>query len=132
MKILFINHSLEKTGAPMVLYYFLQWLKNNQPTVQTTLFSLQDGSLNQQFSNVVNRHVVNTYNTDFLSRVGRFMKRKLGIDKLNEDYVYDSKLKELLRDESFDLIYMNTVVGLSTVIEIKKHLPMAKVIMHVH
>lgn len=132
MKILFINHSLEKTGAPMVLYYFLEWIKNNKPQVKTILFSLQDGSLNEMFSSVVDRHVVNAYSSNVVSRTLRLLKRKIGFDKLNKDFVYDSVIKSIAEGESYDVIYLNTVVGIETAIEIKKKNPKTRLIIHVH
>lgn len=56
MKILFINHSCSRTGAPLVLLYFIQWLKEKHPEVQFDILSLGAGPLERDFDKLTTNH----------------------------------------------------------------------------
>ena len=49
MRILFISHETTRTGAPLVLLYFLRWLHLHKPDVEVSVLSLKEGDLNQDF-----------------------------------------------------------------------------------
>jgi glycosyltransferase involved in cell wall biosynthesis len=55
-KILFISHEAVRTGAPLVLLYFMRWLKSNSD-YQSTLLLLEGGDLTEEFKQVAAVHL---------------------------------------------------------------------------
>lgn len=131
MKILFINHSCSRTGAPLVLLYFIQWLKEKHPEVQFDILSLGAGPLERDFDKLTTNHFKPFKKERLLIRILRFSLRKLKILKLNKNYIYNYQLTRYSKN-NYDIIYQNTVVGLETSSEIKQLHNKSKLILHLH
>ena len=131
MKILVINHSCSRTGAPLVLLYFLEWLKTNHPNIDFDVLSFGPGPLEINFSNLANNHFKAFEKKHILYRSFRFFLRKAGILKQHESTMYEYELQNLGR-RNYDLIYNNSVVQIEAATQIKKYNPHSKLILHVH
>jgi|SRR5690554_480427 len=131
MKIIFINHSCGRTGAPLVLLYFIQWLKESHPEIHFDILSLSGGPLEKDFDMLTRNHFKPFKKKILLRRILRFVLRKLNFLKLNKNDIYNYQLKNLSKRE-YDIIYQNTVVGLETSSELKRLYKKSKLILHLH
>lgn len=125
IKILFVSHDAGRSGAPIVLLTFLQWLKTNTNT-EITILLKRTGSLYDDFAALGKTYcwVPQTYKPvkhDLASR----LKRKI---KKPDPFV---PFPAALDAQQFDLIYLNTVVtlDLAPLLKSKYNCP---VIAHVH
>jgi glycosyltransferase involved in cell wall biosynthesis len=118
--ILFISHDASRTGAPIVLLNFLEWLKQ-QGNYELTVYLKHGGELEDSFKQLANTHIP-------LSKTlsQRIVKR---IIKSSKDDAH-ALPGELLK-QSFDAVYLNTVVCLDMAPGIKSHFK-CPVICHVH
>jgi hypothetical protein len=119
-RILFVSHDASRTGAPIVLLHFLGWLKE-QGKYELTVYLKHGGELEESF-----KQLATTYLPAQKTLPQRIVKRML---KTVEDK--SITLPTLLLKESFDLVYLNTVVclDLAPVIKAKFKCP---IICHVH
>ena len=131
MKILFINHSCSRTGAPLVLLYFMEWLKKNHPEVNFDVLSMGGGQLSSEIDSLCTNHFKIYKKKKLLSRIGRFILRKLKLIRLFNSVIYDYEIKKIAKQE-YDLIYNNTVVFIEIATLIKKFSQNSKLILHVH
>lgn len=131
MKILFVNHSLGRTGAPLVLKHIIEWFNKNNSSIQCDVFSLIDGELKKDFDKFSAKHFVNIYSDNIFLRSCRKIFRLVGIISLDRNFVYSFKIKKLA-NRNYDMIYHNTIVGLESSIEIKKRHKGTKLLVHVH
>ena len=58
-RILYIGHDASRTGAPMVLLHYLQWLRSRDPAAEIDLLLLTDGPLTDAYRSVANVFVLN-------------------------------------------------------------------------
>ncbi|WP_373056912.1 glycosyltransferase family 4 protein [Zunongwangia sp. H14] len=133
-KILFISHESSRTGAPFMLLYFLQWLKEKHPEIHFVLLSLYNGGLSKEFKEVAYEYydfsrITNTKPT-FIQRWQRKVFRKLEINYHHRDAKKDF-IDDLSRRD-FNIIYSNTTVSLSLAQRIKLKKNKSKLILHVH
>lgn len=121
-KILFITHETSRTGAPIVLLYFLKWLKTHHCEIETTVLSLKKGVLHEDF-----KKEADTYYelSDFKNIKEKF---KLICRATNRE----QKLMDNLVRQNFNLVYSNTVVAIPYGDKIKAFSKDAKHIVHVH
>ncbi|MDB5287273.1 MAG: hypothetical protein JWR05_2222 [Mucilaginibacter sp.] len=119
-RILFVSHDASRTGAPIVLLHLLGWLKK-QGTYKLTVYLKHGGELEESF-----KQLATTYLPAQKTLPQRIVKRMI---KTVEDN--SITLPTLLLKESFDLVYLNTVVclDLAPVIKVKFKCP---IICHVH
>ncbi len=109
MKILFISHDASRSGAPILLRNFIQWLHQNTEH-QGILILRVGGVLETDFKAIIETHIFypkwyNHYPTiskRFLNRIGWYKQKLLS--------VHSKCLKEL-KKENFDVIYSNTIVN---------------------
>lgn len=52
LTLLFITHETSRTGAPLMLLYFMEWIRAQYPTTHMTTLSLKKGSLTESFEQV--------------------------------------------------------------------------------
>jgi hypothetical protein len=57
-RILFIGHEADRTGAPIVLLHYLQWLKKNKPHYEIDLLLLRSGDLEEEYRKVANVYLL--------------------------------------------------------------------------
>ncbi|MFC1560241.1 glycosyltransferase family 4 protein [Candidatus Margulisiibacteriota bacterium] len=93
-KILFISHDATRTGAPMVLLYFLRWLKNNTD-IPFEIILRKGGKLKPEFKKLAR---VTVFNPECF--IPFFNKNR-----------YHNKLKNRLLKENIGLIYSNTITN---------------------
>jgi len=121
-KILFISHDATTTGAPIVLLNFLEWL-NKEGRYELCIFLKHGGDLENKFQNIAP-----TYAPVIKTRLQRlFGKIKLKLNPKVEQF----EMPLPLLKQSFDLIYINTVVCLDLVPYLKDKFN-CPVICHVH
>ena len=80
-RILFIGHEASRTGAPILLLNFLQWLKANSSGFDVDVLLLRGGELADQFGEISTTYVLpgRPDNPSFIWRGWSSLKRKIGI-----------------------------------------------------
>jgi glycosyltransferase involved in cell wall biosynthesis len=101
-KILFIGHSASRTGAPIVLLTFLQWLRRNDD-VEFDVTVGEGGPLLPEFRALANTEVVKR-EPDFGGRVAR---RLIGRRRWSE--MQDRSFARRAKRRGYDVVYVNTV-----------------------
>ncbi len=104
-RILFIGHEAARTGAPIVLLYYLQWLRENQPDWKIDLLLLRGGDLEEEYRKVADVYVLpRNDNPTVFERGIAHLKRKAKIK---------TKLPPLVPFErKYDVVLGNTTVSL--------------------
>lgn len=121
MRVLFISHEANNTGAPMALLQTLRVLKRTAPDIDFELLLKNDGPNRALFEELC-PVILCDYSEPLLYRI----KRKLNI--LND--VCPAYLQKI--DLSgFDVVYANSVVSLNTAILIK-HRYDVPIVLHCH
>lgn len=137
MKILFITHDTSRTGAPLVLLYFLQWLKEHHPEIGITVLALKGGGLNREFKNVSDKYyelsTIKVSEPTFFQEAKKRALKKMGLYKeiSHLSRPQNTLIKELA-NEDFNIVYANTVVSIPVGHKIKCLNPKIKFVVHVH
>jgi glycosyltransferase involved in cell wall biosynthesis len=119
MKILFINHSAARTGAPIMLFHLLKWLKDEK-RLRFDVLSLKNGELLEDFTSVCVNHFYRKKNNALIARGSRFIGAKMRASSGEKLFYPESKLKSIAKGQ-YDLIYSNSVVSIPSGNFIKKH-----------
>lgn len=104
-QILFVGHSGSRTGAPMVLLYFLDWLKKNSKITFEILLR-EGGALESEFSKVSHVH-------SLIQRTGpenRGIFKEL-VKRLHKSFKMQSQLETFCKIRRWDLVYSNTITN---------------------
>lgn len=120
-KTLFLVHDCTRTGAPIVLLLFLEWLKKTYGE-KIFIVSLDGGALRQRFEKV----------SDDYFCLADFDKEESRLSYLLGKSNKEDHLIKFLSKKKFDLIYANTAVTLPFAIKIKESNKSLKIINHVH
>lgn len=121
MKVLFVSHDASRTGAPLMLLYFLKWLKISHPEVSFDLLVLGDGVLKSDFKKLSLNY--------FEKKDSRYSVFRRIIYKL----VNKANLIDVISKFKYDIIYANSIVSLDTSIHIKNRcIGKPRIICHVH
>lgn len=128
-KVLFISHESSRTGAPLVLLYFLQWLKEHHSKIWVTILSLEKGNLSAEFKGIADEYFefpIKIRKKTYYNKV----KTRLGLlnNILNEKELFIKNLA----DNNFDIVYANTIVTIPLALKIKTINSKSKVIAHIH
>ena len=133
-KILFISHESSRTGAPFVLLYFLQWLKQHHSEIHLSVLSLNAGGLTNEFKMVADDYYelskITTPKSNLVQRFKNKFSKIIGINYSRTDF--KKVFIENLSQQDFDWIYANTVVSIPLAYNIKQLNNKAKLIVHVH
>ncbi len=133
-KILFISHESSRTGAPFVLLYFLQWLKQHHSDIQLTVLTLIEGGLTNEFKMVADEYYdlsnITNSKRNLVLRIKTKLYKKLGIKHTWPDA--KKVFVKNLSQQDFDLVYSNTVVSIPIAYQIKLHNKNSKLLVHVH
>lgn len=129
-KILFVSHDASLAGAPLVLLYLMEWLReNHSKEYEIGILHLNGGEIEKSFNKAAN-YVYNIKpqnNTSLVLRV---------INKLSQGKFvkyYAQKCINTIAHYNYDIIYANSIVSLSTAIQIKqKTKSNVKLVSHVH
>lgn len=126
-KILFISHQNSLSGAPLVLLYFMQWLKQNHSNYQIDLLALNEGKLSVDFKNVVkNYYSINNLNNKLI-----FQNQFPPFIKVRIDKLLNKILLKKVKKENYDIIYGNTVGVLPIASKLKEN-SNSKLVLHIH
>jgi len=135
-KILFVSHEASRTGAPLVLLYFMQWLKEREPSWEIHVTNLNGGELLNEFEN--------SANTAFQSfgLEEKYLKRYDFIpSRINDKIFHQQTFRRKYMDDhyteiasgNYDIIYANTILAIPFATEIKKRVSSkTKLIAHIH
>ncbi len=105
-RILFIGHEATRTGAPIVLLYYLQWLKENKPDYKTDLLLLRGGDLEEEYEKVANVFILPK--NDNLRTI--FQR---GISRLKAKAKIKPRLPPLAPfNRNYDVVLGNTIISL--------------------
>lgn len=129
-KILFITHETSRTGAPILLFQFMQWLKNNKADISFDILAIDGGVLEKEFKNVCSTY----YNyTEYTKPKQLTLKDQiLKKFKLFKTVNLKHKLIEELITSHYNIVYANTVVCLPLANDIVNKLYKSKLIAHIH
>lgn len=129
-RILFITHDVSRSGAPMVLLYFLKWLKIYHSQIKVDVLALRGGALKPQFE----RHCDTYFDWELSTKQEPLTLRKRVLKNLG--FYKISNKKDLLIGElaanAYDVVYANTVVTIPIGEKIIKLFPDSMFIAHVH
>lgn len=130
-KILFISHESSRTGAPFVLLYFLQWLKQNHKGIWVTVISLRGGDLRKEFTDVANEYLELPIEKNSESYYQKFLSKLGFISSHNHNKRIKSFLTKVAKQD-FDIVYANTVVSIPLALKFKNLSRNTKVVGHIH
>lgn len=128
-KILFLSHDAFRTGAPLILLKFLEWLQQSHQDIQFDVLLKKEGPLAADF-----RKVAQTYLWEIPSKktsqslIARFSKRVM---KNNPADTHRSDLLQTLKQNHYDLIYANTIASSDVLDVLLLEMPLPTVL-HVH
>jgi glycosyltransferase involved in cell wall biosynthesis len=126
-KILFISHQNSLSGAPLVLLYFMQWLKQNYNNYQIDLLVLSEGVLSSDFKSISeNYYSVSDLENKFIfhNQLPTFFKTRI------YNYLKEGFLNKI-RNNKYDILYANTVQTLPIACLLKQNSE-SELIVHVH
>lgn len=130
-RILFISHDASRTGAPLILLHFIKWLRNRRDIWQLDILLLGRGKIEKEF-NEVSFQLFDFTNAQRPLRLPEMLAEKtlgkIGIIGLNRE----ERLYKQMRENNYDLIYANSIVSLPIGVRLKKMIPRAKLLVHVH
>ena len=130
MKILFISHDANRTGAPAVLLHLMKWL-STQPDIEICVLLRKGGVLVEDFSKVGETKVWPTYNKNKKRGLKKRIKDKIKrLLNLNVGIDTKSEIKSWVISKQFDLIYSNSAASSDLLCEIK--VDGVPVIQHIH
>lgn len=129
LRLLAVTHECTRTGAPMVLLRFLEWLARERGAHVETL-ALRGGPLLAEFAAVGPVHLVEAYGTDSLVRRVEQGMGKVGLASL-ADRLRSARLRHGTRHlRGFDVLYVNSATS-ALALRVLPELP-PHVISHVH
>lgn len=143
LSILFISHDASRTGAPIVLYNFLKWLKQNTD-LGFYILLVRGGELAASFSELAPTFVLNWHEKISIreQRLSYRVLNKLGVSKpicyrilrlfgFTDYYSMSEFLKLQYQHSNISLIYSNTAVN-GLVLESLKSFLDCPVVSHIH
>jgi len=102
---LFIGHEAGRSGAPIVLLYYLQWLREKRPDYKPDLLLLRGGDLEEEYRKVADVYLLpNDDNPSIFQR---------GIARLKKKAKIKPELPRLAPfTRNYDVVLGNTIVSL--------------------
>lgn len=113
-KILFISNSASRTGAPLVLLHFLQWLRKEEKDIAVDMVFLKGGDLMKDFIEISqNCYDLNKIKNNRLSisRVYNYALKKMNINN-------EAIIKRIAKN-NYDILYANTIVAIPLASKLK-------------
>lgn len=130
MKILFLTHDTSRSGAPLVLLYFLKWLKNHRPEIIIDVITLDNGSLESDFEE--NCNTLYNYSKLVKPKSKSLIKRLLLKLSIIKQVNPTDKFVDKLANEDYQLIYANTILTIPLASKINNKIQGSKFIAHIH
>ena len=114
-KLLFVTHDANRTGAPLFLLNFLQWLRNERPELRLDVLIRRGGSLDSDFLRVAD-DVFRWESDSALVRLllaTRLMgKRSAAFHRLCRRLSgFEKKLLRTVRGKKYDLVFVNSLAN---------------------
>lgn len=131
MKLLFITHDASRSGAPLILLYFIKWLKAHSENIECDILFVRAGVLEADFKEVCNQafYVKKGHEQlKFSELVLNKVKSKLGVKAKNAS----EELFTTLATNDYNIIYANTIISVPFGVSIKNSMPNAKLLLHIH
>ncbi|WP_308992662.1 glycosyltransferase [Mariniflexile litorale] len=131
MKLLFITHDASRSGAPLILLYFIKWLNTHSKNVDCDLLFVHGGVLESDFKKECNEvfYVKKGHKPlKFSELIWIKIKKKLGLRAKNTT----DELFTVLANNHYDLIYANTIISVPFGVQIKNRIPNVKLLLHIH
>ena len=108
MRVLFLSHEADRTGAPLVLLTFVRWIRSNT-NIEPLVLLARDVGLRRAFESAAPTWVFGEQPPGVRrSLIGRVLRR-LGVAH-QRDYSR-SRLESVFRPGEIDLVYSNTVAN---------------------
>lgn len=124
-------HDASRTGAPMVLLYFLQWFKKKHPNIVVSVLAIKDGELEEEFRKVsFNYYSLNKIKNKPTAYLQKKILSKLG--KYKSSAERKEEYLKAIAQEDFDIIYSNTIISIPFGDQIKSFNKNSKHIVHIH
>ncbi|QQL50201.1 glycosyltransferase family 4 protein [Mucilaginibacter ginkgonis] len=114
-RILFIVHDAARSGAPVLLLYFLRWLKVYDNEIKFDVLILRDGPLRKDFEALAKTFIVPKEYRYTLTNKLRVRKHPELVDKYRI-----SEVTAKLSKNGYTLVYGNTIVSLPYLLEFKR------------
>lgn len=127
MKILFISHDASRTGAPLLLFSFIKWLRDNRPDCEMDIVILKNGSLIKQLREMCSRVFCWTGCSPL--KAGSSLRRNMM--RLKNRICRRWFLREFSQ-KSYDLVYVNSAAACGALESIGGACKGAKVLIHIH
>ena len=125
-KVLFISHDASRTGAPIVFLHLLRWLRENT-TIGIGILLKRGGELENEFNDIAPYY---RWDTKSRSNLSHTIFRKVN-KKLKSKEKYHKAFIESIKENQFDLLYVNSVASCEVIKPLKVTLNIP-VILHVH
>lgn len=129
LRLLAVTHECTRTGAPMVLLRFLEWLTRERGARVETL-ALRGGPLLDDFAAVGPVHLVEAYGTDSLVRRVEQGMRRVHLDRVSDRLRHERLRRGTRHLRGFDVLYVNSATS-ALALRILPELP-PHVVSHVH
>ncbi|MBJ6119796.1 glycosyltransferase family 4 protein [Pontibacter sp. BT310] len=125
-KVLFISHNASRSGAPLMLYNCIKWLKIRQ-LIDPYILLIDGGSLENDFSCLGPTFIWNGFH-----KTTNWLDRAVGFISLNQKKKrHILKLKKYLEVQGFKLVYSNSIVANKVAYELGKTIS-CPFLSHVH
>lgn len=127
MKVLFITHESSRTGAPLMLLYFMEWVSEYRSDVQFDVLTLRPGVMDAEFQ----KHA-GQYFKWFKKPKGSLKDQLVNTlqKKVLKKKSPNSEMLQKIREGAYDIIYANSVASLATAVSVKAG--KARIVAHIH
>lgn len=106
-KLLFVSHNATRTGAPIVLYTLIKWIKENKQD-KVEVWFLEGGEMVEEFEKLCHCRILQKNQRNRLAVISKRI--------INGFFGQDTYLKKKLRGlEQFDTVVFNTVNSLKII-----------------
>lgn len=129
LRLLAVTHECSRTGAPIVLLRFLEWLRAERGA-HVEVLALKGGPLLDDFAAVGPVHLVEAYGTETLPRRLEQGARRVGLAEWSDRFRMARLRYEARELRGFDALYVNSATS-ALALRILPELP-PHVVSHVH
>lgn len=124
---LFITHSLSRTGAPIGLLSLLQWIKREESEIEFDVVSYGDGPLKNEFMSISAKLIL-VNSQPAINRILKIINSILPKGhKITKEYISIIKLRK-----KYNIIFGNSIATLDGAVKFKSIFKESKLILYVH
>lgn len=124
-KILFITHDTSRTGAPIILLFFIKWIKKNHPNIGVDIIAINGGELEAEFfavSDSFNKKPIKSFWSKFILKIYKLFKYNKRSEKWLRKY----------KNTNYDFVYANTVSSIPLASVINNSNKQSRLVAHIH